>query len=81
MYMDDFKFGIGSLLDFTTTFTTTFIMSIVFALLKCGGVIEWSWWWIFTPLYVFVGIALVLIIAGIISMFFLSDDFEDGGIV
>ena len=76
MYMDDFEFGIGSLLDFTTTFTTTFIMSIVFALLKCGGVIEWSWWWVFTPLYVFVGIALILIIAGIIAMFIHPNDFD-----
>ena len=78
--MDEPKFGIGSILDFTATFTTTFIMTIVFALLKCGGLIEWSWWWVFTPMYVFAGITLILLAAGLISAIFFTDfsDFDGG---
>lgn len=37
-----------------------FMISLVFVILKANGVIKWSWWWVFSPLLVLFGIALLL---------------------
>jgi hypothetical protein len=40
------------------------LLAIVFITLKLCGVINWSWWWVLSPLWI--GLALVLLIlAGI----------------
>lgn len=33
---------------------------IVFLILKLSGVITWSWWWITSPLWIVVGLVLLL---------------------
>jgi phosphoglycerol transferase MdoB-like AlkP superfamily enzyme len=30
-----------------------------FFLLKCLYVIDWSWWWVFSPLWIFAGIIVL----------------------
>ena len=41
---------------------------LIFLVLKLVGVIDWSWWWVFSPLLIGVGFwILVLIILYIIS--------------
>jgi hypothetical protein len=43
------------------------IIFVVFLTLKLSGVIDWSWWWITSPLWL--PFALVLVVIGIISIF------------
>jgi hypothetical protein len=50
------------------------LLTIVFVLLKVFGYISWSWWWIFSPLWIGAAIvlsilAIVLIIAIIAAIF------------
>jgi hypothetical protein len=42
------------------------VLFLIFMVLKLTGSIDWSWWWVTSPLWIpFVGIALV-IFAGIV---------------
>lgn len=42
-------------------------LTILFIGLRLGGVIDWSWWWVLSPLWVQFGLALVVLaIAGVI---------------
>ncbi len=34
---------------------------IVFLVLKLCGVIDWSWWWVLSPLWISLALALVVI--------------------
>jgi hypothetical protein len=43
------------------------IIFVVFLTLKLSGIIDWSWWWITSPLWL--PFALVLVVIGIISIF------------
>lgn len=57
--MDSKKSGIG-LLE---------ILLIVFVILKLVGTIDWSWWWVLSPLLIPIGLLIVvLIVLGIISV-------------
>ena len=57
--MDNKKSGIG-LLE---------ILLIVFVILKLVGTIDWSWWWVLSPLLIPIGLLIVvLIVFGIISV-------------
>ena len=49
------------------------ILFIVFLVLKLTNVINWSWWWITSPLWIPVSIALVVllissVVIGIVSL-------------
>ena len=44
--------------------TTIFL---VFLILKLTHVVEWSWWWIFSPYLIPIGIFLIIIILSLIS--------------
>lgn len=42
------------------------LLTILFVGLKLGGVIDWSWWWVLSPLWI--GFALVaVIVAGVLA--------------
>ena len=41
------------------------ILFIVFLILKLTGHITWSWWWVTCPLWITVGVALLLIGGGL----------------
>lgn len=57
--MDSKKSGMG-LLE---------ILLIVFVILKLVGTIDWSWWWVLSPLLIPIGVLIVvLIVFGIISV-------------
>ena len=57
--MDSKKSGMG-LLE---------ILLIVFVILKLVGSIDWSWWWVLSPLLIPIGLLIVvLIVFGIISV-------------
>ena len=47
------------------------ILFVVFLVLKLTETIDWSWWWVTAPLWIPVGLVLVIaIIAGILSAIF-----------
>ena len=57
--MDSKKSGMG-LLE---------ILLIVFVILKLVGAIDWSWWWVLSPILIPIGLLIVvLIVLGIISV-------------
>lgn len=42
------------------------ILFIVFLVLKLTGHIDWSWWWVFAPLWVMPLLAIIVFIGSII---------------
>ena len=44
------------------------ILTIVFVVLKLCGVIAWSWWWVFSPIWISWSIVIVLLV--ILTIFF-----------
>jgi hypothetical protein len=46
----------------------TMVLFIVFLILKLTNNIDWSWWWVTSPLWIGLAIAIaVLLIAGLIT--------------
>jgi hypothetical protein len=50
--------------DKTTHYGLSFteLLLIVFIVLKLTGVINWSWWWVLSPLWITLGIVLIILI-------------------
>lgn len=46
------------------------LLAIVFITLKLCGIINWSWWWVTSPLWIPVAIAIVIIIFWGLFLFF-----------
>ena len=46
--------------------STLGVVQIVFIILKLVGVIEWSWWLVFIPLYISIGFIVLLLIVGLL---------------
>lgn len=45
------------------------IITIVFVILKLTHTIDWSWWWVFSPILISVGLTIVgLAVMGIILL-------------
>lgn len=45
------------------------ILFIVFLILKLTGTIDWSWWWVISPLWIpFAAAAVILGIVGVIAI-------------
>ena len=42
-----------------------FLIFLVFLILKLCKVIEWSWWWVTAPLWIPLGIVIVIILVGL----------------
>ncbi|GAP57945.1 hypothetical protein AHiyo1_09070 [Arthrobacter sp. Hiyo1] len=42
--------------------STSIVLTIVFIVLKLTHVINWSWWWVLSPLWIGAGIAVLTII-------------------
>ena len=43
------------------------LLTVLFVALKLIGVIDWSWFTVFSPLFVGVGMAIVFVLAGVLS--------------
>ena len=56
----------------STTSTTsggigfTGLLTIAFIILKLCHVIEWSWWWVLSPLWISLALGIAILIAGIV---------------
>ena len=45
------------------------VLFIVFLILKLTGVINWSWWWVISPLWIpFAAAAVIIGIVGVIAI-------------
>lgn len=42
------------------------LLFVVFLVLKLCGVIAWSWWWVFAPIWGPLGLAAVIVVIGIV---------------
>ena len=43
------------------------VLTIVFIVLKLLGKIDWSWWWVISPIWISLGIILIILaIVGIV---------------
>lgn len=42
------------------------LLAIVFIVLKLCDVITWSWWWVLAPIWIPFGVAMVLIVFGLL---------------
>lgn len=49
------------------------LLAIVFVVLKLTGVINWSWWWVLSPIWIVWGVSLLLIIIAKVVLFFHDD--------
>lgn len=38
------------------------VLTIVFVVLKLVGTIDWSWWWVLSPILIDLGLALIVLI-------------------
>lgn len=51
------------------------IVFIVFLTMKLCGVLDWSWWWVTSPLWILVGVELIII--GLVMAFY-PDELKKG---
>ena len=42
------------------------LLTILFIGLKLGGIIHWSWWWVLSPLWISVGIGIIVLLIGLL---------------
>ena len=40
-------------------FSFEFVLFVVFLVLKLTGTIDWSWWWVTSPLWISIGIFII----------------------
>lgn len=48
------------------------LLTIAFVVLKLCHVIDWSWWWVLSPVWISLGLA-VLILVGVFAYAIISD--------
>lgn len=48
------------------------ILTIIFVFLKAFNVITWSWWWVFSPLWISAGLTILFIIVAFLFYVWLS---------
>ena len=42
------------------------VLTVIFIVLKLCGLIDWSWWWVLSPVWISIGLALVIILIVVI---------------
>ena len=56
------------------------VLTIVFIVLKLLNVIDWSWWWVLSPLWISFGLSiLVIVIIVIIAIISVYKEFKSEG--
>ena len=49
------------------------LLTILFIGLKLTGYIDWSWWWVLSPIWISVSVAVVFLV-GMFALLFFSKD-------
>lgn len=44
------------------------LLTVAFVVLKLVGVIAWSWWWVFSPIWISIALAIIIIILVLIFL-------------
>lgn len=50
------------------------VLTLVFVILKLTGVIDWSWWWVLSPIWI--PFSLVFVIFLVATLFIMFNDRE-----
>lgn len=51
-------------------FSFEFVLFVVFLVLKLTGTIDWSWWWVTSPLWISLAIvAVIFLLYGLYAIF------------
>lgn len=48
------------------------LLTVAFVVLKLCNVIEWSWWWVISPLWIYAGLSVIAFIIALI-IFIIAD--------
>lgn len=48
----------------------TELLTLVFIVLKLTGVISWSWWWVLSPIWISLGLAVIICLIVLILYIF-----------
>ena len=48
------------------------LLTVAFVALKLCNVIEWSWWWVISPLWIYAGLSVIVFIIALI-IFIIAD--------
>lgn len=54
----------------------TGVLTLIFVVLKLVGVVSWSWWWVFSPILIDIG--LCILILGIFFIYVAHTDKKKG---
>ena len=46
------------------------ILTIIFVILKLTGSIAWSWWWVFSPLWIAIAIVILIVLGAFLASIF-----------
>lgn len=52
------------------------VIGIVFIILKLVGVIAWSWWWVLSPFWIPLGLALVIAIVSWVAILIIKYKYD-----
>lgn len=50
----------------------TGLLTVAFVVLKLTHVIDWSWWWVLSPLWIGAALAMVIFVAGLLILWSLD---------
>lgn len=60
-----------------TIIATPIGLTILFLILKLNETISWSWWWVLSPIWIPIGILIVVVVVLFILFSIYYKDFED----
>lgn len=52
------------------------VLTIVFIVLKLVGTINWSWWWVLSPILIDIGLSIVILIGFAIYMSYKDKEYN-----
>lgn len=52
----------------------TGLLQVAFIVLKLCGAIKWSWWWVLAPTWGTIALVLLLVLVGLICVWFANKD-------
>ena len=48
------------------------LLTVAFVVLKLTGAIDWSWWWVLSPLWISIGLAVFILIIVLLILAFVE---------
>ena len=43
------------------------VLCLIFIVLKLAGLISWSWWWVLSPLWIYLALVIMVVILTLLS--------------